>query len=502
MKTIILILLLIFISLALPKNSLAHTGTYEIRITKDGFSPSLLTILQGDTVKFINAGKELHWPASDIHPTHQIYPEFDPKKGIAPGQSWSFTFSRVGSWRMHDHLFPENLGRITVDSDPNYINLTSPNPKPSWQQQILQQVNDLQIAFLQKYYSLFPTAQTAALSRFNIQRVATSSDNDKIRYYLKLFGSKTIMDKLVVDSGGGSIVDCHQEAHRIGRVAYELYGAKVFQLGNFDCHSGFIHGAMEAFLRDKGTDNLAFNIEELCNAFPTSYGNFECLHGVGHGVMAYASYDLPGALDTCKQLSTEFEQSSCYGGVFMENIVTAEGNGAGSAHSTSWVSSDPQFPCNAVTTDIDVQVQCYLMQTSRMLDISGFDFDFVSKNCLNAPENLIATCYQSEGRDAAGQTLRNPQKIIYICNKVVKDHYHDCISGALNVIVEFWSDKMADKPHQLCKLVKDPETKLTCYSLLASRLSGIYGTNTKLITQSCAYFEPDYQSMCRSLNHV
>lgn len=85
-----------------------------IRVTDDGFDPKELTVKKGDTVLFVNEGKNPHWPASAPHPTHTNYPEFDPKTGIAAGQIWEFTFEKVGLWPFHDHLNPKNFGKVTV----------------------------------------------------------------------------------------------------------------------------------------------------------------------------------------------------------------------------------------------------------------------------------------------------------------------------------------------------------------------------------------------------
>ncbi len=85
-----------------------------VSMTDDAFLPSKLTIKQNQTITFINNGTRDHWPASDIHPTHGIYPQFDPKRGISPGDSWSFKFDRIGNWRFHDHLNPGVTGIITV----------------------------------------------------------------------------------------------------------------------------------------------------------------------------------------------------------------------------------------------------------------------------------------------------------------------------------------------------------------------------------------------------
>lgn len=83
---------------------------------KDGaYNPNNVTIKVGQTITFSNIGGDLIWPASNIHPTHQIYPEFDPRKSIKAGDSWGFTFTRPGIWKYHDHLQPQISGEIIVE---------------------------------------------------------------------------------------------------------------------------------------------------------------------------------------------------------------------------------------------------------------------------------------------------------------------------------------------------------------------------------------------------
>lgn len=88
--------------------------TVEISMTDSGYTPSQVTINKGDTVKFTNNGTKPNWPASAPHPTHTDYPAFDPLKGIAVGDSWSFTFDQTGRWPFHDHLNPTRYGAVTV----------------------------------------------------------------------------------------------------------------------------------------------------------------------------------------------------------------------------------------------------------------------------------------------------------------------------------------------------------------------------------------------------
>ena len=92
----------------------AESAAKTITYTDSGFSPTALTIKVGDTVVFKNNGGEDFWPASGPHPTHTNYPEFDAKKAISSGGSYSFTFTRTGSWKYHNHLNPGSTGTITV----------------------------------------------------------------------------------------------------------------------------------------------------------------------------------------------------------------------------------------------------------------------------------------------------------------------------------------------------------------------------------------------------
>lgn len=89
-------------------------GEAIIIMTNDGFFPSEIRIKAGANVRFINDSKYWHWPASDLHPSHTLYSEFDPKKPIGPGEEWSFVFEKTGVWGFHDHLSPQITGEVIV----------------------------------------------------------------------------------------------------------------------------------------------------------------------------------------------------------------------------------------------------------------------------------------------------------------------------------------------------------------------------------------------------
>ncbi len=87
----------------------------DVMMGDDGYVPNIFEIKAGQAVRFTNTTKSGRWPASNLHPTHKLYPEFDPKRALEPGESWTFTFRKKGTWRMHDHLYPYMKGTITVD---------------------------------------------------------------------------------------------------------------------------------------------------------------------------------------------------------------------------------------------------------------------------------------------------------------------------------------------------------------------------------------------------
>ncbi len=89
--------------------------TLEVVYTEDGFEPETITVSEGDTVTWENRSEVPMWVASDAHPAHTDYPEFDAGEGFAPGGSYSFTFDRTGNWGYHDHLSSFRTGTVVVE---------------------------------------------------------------------------------------------------------------------------------------------------------------------------------------------------------------------------------------------------------------------------------------------------------------------------------------------------------------------------------------------------
>ncbi len=88
--------------------------THAVILSENGFDPQKIVIKKGDTVIFTSVKRGWFWPASNPHPTHTTYTNFDPQEPISSDKSWSFTFTETGEWRYHDHLAPYFIGTVTV----------------------------------------------------------------------------------------------------------------------------------------------------------------------------------------------------------------------------------------------------------------------------------------------------------------------------------------------------------------------------------------------------
>lgn len=94
------------------------TETVSVTYSDNGFSPQEITITKGSTVNFVNKASMPLWVASDPHPTHTDYPEFDTmqKRDSYPdmGENYSFTFNKVGTWKYHSHTASGDGTNTTV----------------------------------------------------------------------------------------------------------------------------------------------------------------------------------------------------------------------------------------------------------------------------------------------------------------------------------------------------------------------------------------------------
>jgi cytochrome c553 len=221
--------------------------------------------------------------------------------------------------------------------------------------------------------------------------------------------------------------DCHQISHWIGHaglVYYHHNAGQALSHGAMTCNSGYYHGVLQLALAGLPRSVVVKKARTLCNAPAVNKDDFllyQCVHGLGHGLMIYSGDDLPWSLSTCHKLLTGFDRVSCTGGVFMQNLDTTMGV------SRYLRAKNPLYPCTAVASRD--KVYCYLMVTSRILALDGYNWRKTAAWCRKSEPGWVQTCFESYGRDASGTTQYAPQQTIRLC-LLAGANAGDCMYGA------------------------------------------------------------------------
>ncbi len=313
MKKVVILLLVavFFLILLLFYNS--DTGeTYEVVLKEEGFYPKELTIKKGDTVTFRTDRGERFWPASDLHPLHDIYSDFDPKKSIGSDLSWSFKFKKVGEWKYHDHLFPYYRGIVKV------VERSNKNTEI-----VADSISESEI--VEKVESLFLQNSPEEAYKKMVEQFSLASN------FVSHLAAHVFGEKLFEITSENGILTCS-----------EAFG--------FGCFHGFIARAVA-----EGGEESAVEADKKC---VDKYGvmGLGCPHGIGHGLGEYFGFKrLNEQLAICRKLTWTGEILGCSGGVFMEhNLPSKEENRADTFFESKKM--DRFYPCSEIA---DYLSSCY-----------------------------------------------------------------------------------------------------------------------------------------------
>jgi mono/diheme cytochrome c family protein len=285
--------------------------------------------------------------------------------------------------------------------------------------------------------------------------------------------------------------NCHRIAHAIGAASLARFKGNVgpaFAAGTAVCWSGYYHGVVERALVGVKDKDLPDAVRKMCEDPDLRNGPtftlYQCVHGLGHGLMIYTAYDLPRSLKTCDMLRSNWDQTSCTGGVFMENLSSSYGV------KSKWLKdSDLLYPCDIVAQRH--KIYCYLMVTSRILPAVGYDFAKASKICRKSEKAWIATCFQSLGRDASGQSRQNPDTILTYC-KTAGNLMSDCVYGAARDMSSNYAG--GEEASVLC--VKAPKSmRARCFEGIGTILGGLY-QSAEARRAACAKITKQYAAVC------
>ena len=455
------------------KSGYAGTPTlYTVVLGKDSFSPDPLSIYQGDTVRFVSSEPEAFWPASDPHPTHSLYPAFDPLEPVPGDQSWSFTFTKVGIWHYHNHLEPSLRGTIIV-LDPN----STTTPK-----------------------STCTYAQAAAGDETCFeQMVRTAIDQGGIDAGWQVFTS-------LYDTGKAP-ASCHWTAHLIGQEAYQLFkeGKTVpLSAATTYCGYGFYHGFMSALLHDNPNPSLAISFCSQVEAQLGKAAQNNCFHGIGHGftpetVLPAQLGDIQALLKTpltiCSGLfrNMPLTESICDSGAFDVLGEYMSQNQFGFSINTK----DPLGICS--TLDPKYFVTCYTEMAPKFDFITNWD---VSKIPLYMTE--VSNEYQRQDivRIAAGTMMQRDVSLntwnnyISGCHALPGDLQDACFSGIVwGMTIHGEPQKESVQPLKFCAstMLSDTE-RSACYGNLSHWLGLLYKPDR--LQQVCALVPEQYRTVC------
>ena len=312
--------------------------------------------------------------------------------------------------------------------------------------------------------------------------------------------------------------DAHTYAHHIGIEAYRLWPdvSGTFVMCTESFSSGCYHGVIQAYFQDRGTPDQEI-VDALCEPYKSGDQSrwilFQCVHGMGHGLTMYYGHHLPMALEACDLLQDNWDRQSCYGGAFMENIMAATSphhpasllhdsvmsRGAapgsrGAATASEWKAldpTDPLYPCSVM--EQRYLVQCYLMQTSAMLYLSGGDLADASYWCDRAPEAFRRTCHQSLGRSVTART-RDPKRAERLCRSGSERYRGWCYVGVVKAFVDWTSS--ADSGLEFCRVVEDVGHKSMCYKALGEEIATLVA-DAETQASLCARAEEEHIGDCR-----
>jgi mono/diheme cytochrome c family protein len=273
----------------------------------------------------------------------------------------------------------------------------------------------------------------------------------------------------VIASNPEAEKNCHRIAHMMGAAALLRFDGSVgraFAAGSASCWSGYYHGILERAFADVERNELGPVSRRLCAdrlVRKTTFIAYQCVHGLGHGLMIYTSLDLPRSLRICDRQLTAWDQSACTSGVFMENLSSSYGV------VSKWLrADDPIYPCQTVAERH--KLYCYLMVTSRILPFVGYDFAKAARWCRKSEGRWVATCFQSLGRDASGQTRGRTSELLQQCRKS-GNMMRECIYGAVR---DLTSQDVGPRRSRLVCDSASADMREYCYEGIGTIVGDIY----------------------------
>ena len=210
---------------------------------------------------------------------------------------------------------------------------------------------------------------------------------------------------------------------------------------------------------------------------------FDCLHGTGHGLMMYHRYDVNASLRDCDRLAADWDQRSCYSGVFMEHNMGARmqafGDGNFGMHRHVMPSSsavlykpnDLQYPCDA--TPVRYRLECYELQPDLILPAVKQDYARASKVCDAAGSvEFVQMCYAGLGRNASGAAAFQFAGIRQRCDHSSPAGLPYCYAGAVRHLA--YAPSELPRGIAFCRSLPTGAARSQCWNGIGLQVGGFY----------------------------
>ncbi|MBI2056267.1 MAG: hypothetical protein HYT37_02710 [Candidatus Sungbacteria bacterium] len=426
--------------------------TYTVELREDGFYPKELTIQKGDTVVFTTTREKPFWPASNVHPSHQIYPEFDPKTPIEPHSKWKFSFDKAGEWRYHDHLASQYTGLIIAGG-----------------KEKLPVQNAEECKKRENKWQCWEDLLGAVLQAQGLNRA--------LEIFSELYTTEPDF-----------AVNCHGFTHKLGEAAYFIFAEhKDIEVGpkTYYCGYGFYHGFMEALLQKTG------NIEEA-RAFcthvgkklerETAFAEGACYHGIGHGAVDGGDPRAWGdpqamiepALNLCTHAgSTENQIYLCGTGVF-NSLAVLFGDPKYKLHVDE---ENTYIVCEKQSNPLFKRA-CYEQMNTLIVSVKNGDFKKVIQVMAGITDDEYAryAIESAAAHFATTVTAGDYEKMILLCRDAQPRLRSSCMHGFVGGVLEHGSpEEEYKKTLTLCRSKKFSEAERNnCFKSLFAYLNMQY----------------------------
>jgi hypothetical protein len=297
----------------------------------------------------------------------------------------------------------------------------------------------------------------------------------------------------IIHSDPSLVLLGHPLAHALGYAVRSTPTTATRLLSECDdrYQSGCYHGIMQRYFDARIGLPLARSVLVApCDGLRGTREQFrlyDCLHGTGHGLLMYHQYDTNASLKDCDRLTGDWDQRSCYSGVFMEHnmgarmqIFTDEKFGM---HRRSMPTpsivlfkpNDLRYPCDA--TPDRYRRECYELQADLVLPAVKQDYGKAGAVCDGAgTPDLVRACYVGLGRNASGAAAFQYAGIRKRCDQVSPAGVPFCYEGAVRHLAYAPSELL--RGVAFCKSLPEGESRLRCWDGVGLQVGGFFSDST------------------------